>query len=114
MAIMQVGRAVSDRRLLLSVSVDFINAWNVDILQKATDQCTNDSGRIEDCGVLETHDLNTAAYTDSPTCRKTTSVNELVTGNLEKLPGNNPIQKGPDNAAMHEDPDPPSTFSRRE
>jgi len=31
---------------------DFISGWDVDVLQRAADECTADSGVIEECGPL--------------------------------------------------------------
>ncbi|GJN94687.1 hypothetical protein Rhopal_007778-T1 [Rhodotorula paludigena] len=61
---------------------DFQNGWNVDVLQQAADICTNDSGVIEECPVLELYDRATEGY-----CRK------VVLGNLDSLPGCNPVTK---------------------
>ncbi|BGP52305.1 hypothetical protein JCM10450v2_008276 [Rhodotorula kratochvilovae] len=61
---------------------DFLNGWNVEILQKAMDTCTSDSGVIEECKVLELYDR--AVDGD---CRK------VVLGTLKTLPGCNPITK---------------------
>merc|ERR1712230_255891 len=33
---------------------DFINGWDVDVLQKATDECTSNSGNVEDCPLRST------------------------------------------------------------
>ena len=33
-------------------AADFTNGWDVGVLQRALDQCTNNSGNIEDCSVL--------------------------------------------------------------
>lgn len=35
---------------------DFLNGWDVDVLQQAIRTCTNDSGRVEDCPVLDLYD----------------------------------------------------------
>ncbi|GAA5911357.1 hypothetical protein JCM5296_007334 [Sporobolomyces johnsonii] len=65
---------------------DFLNGWDVPTLQKAVEVCTADSGVIEDCPVLELYNR-----TESGNCFKTPDVNEIVMGNVESLPGCNPI-----------------------
>ncbi|KAI6806951.1 WSC-domain-containing protein, partial [Hortaea werneckii] len=73
---------------------DFVNGWDVDVLQKAVDECTNDSGRLEDCpvfGELFTND-------ECQACRLPQSVDEELTGNLTSLPGCNPPTDGPEYA----------------
>ncbi|KPV72855.1 uncharacterized protein RHOBADRAFT_55528 [Rhodotorula graminis WP1] len=67
---------------------DFQNGWDVPILQRAMDECTSDSGVIEECKVLELYDRAV-----EPACRKTPDVNEVVLGTLKKLPGCNPVTK---------------------
>ena len=32
---------------------DFLNGWDVELLQSAVDECISDSGDVEDCGVFE-------------------------------------------------------------
>ncbi|KAI7553806.1 WSC-domain-containing protein [Hortaea werneckii] len=73
---------------------DFINGWEIDVLQKAVDECTNDSGRLEDCPVFG------ELFTDEEcqACRLPTSVDEKITGNLTSLPGCNPPTDGPEYA----------------
>lgn len=118
MAITEVGssrkrKAFAGSLTICKCGADMINGWDVDILQRAVNQCTNDSGNIEDCDVLDLQELNTEPYTDSPVCRKSHSVDEVVTGVLAALPGNNPIQSGPDDAQMSSDENPPDTFKNR-
>ncbi|GAA5933834.1 DUF1996 and WSC domain-containing protein [Sporobolomyces koalae] len=67
---------------------DFLNGWDVPILQKAIDTCDSPtSGNIEECKVLELFDRKKDGYVYS----QTPDVNEAVLGNLQKLPGCNPI-----------------------
>jgi hypothetical protein len=72
---------------------DFLNGWDVDVLQKATDTCNNDSGLITDCPVFEFF-----SNAESQACVIAPSINEAVTGELEKLPGCNPVTYGPGEA----------------
>ncbi|BGP31993.1 hypothetical protein JCM10296v2_003772 [Rhodotorula toruloides] len=66
---------------------DFMNGWDRDVLQKAVDTCTADSGVIEECPVFELYD-----YKDGKNrCWQTPSVNEQVLGTLPALPGCNPL-----------------------
>ncbi|KAH7107425.1 WSC-domain-containing protein [Auriculariales sp. MPI-PUGE-AT-0066] len=72
---------------------DFSNGWDVDILQKSVDECNNNSGRVEDCPVLE---LRTDDEMNN--CALVSRVNEKIDGALDALPGCNPITVGPENA----------------
>ena len=76
---------------------DFLNGWDVPTLQKATDTCNNDSGLITDCPVF---DFFTSAQ--SSACVLAPTINEAVTGELEKLPGCNPVSYGPGRAPYSE------------
>jgi hypothetical protein len=73
---------------------DFINGWDVDVLQNAIDTCTDDSGQVEECAAvtLFTHDEQTA-------CRIPVTVAEKVDGTLTKLPGCNDVTYGPARAS---------------
>ncbi|RMY71810.1 hypothetical protein D0863_04914 [Hortaea werneckii] len=66
---------------------DFVNGWEVDVLQDAVDNCLSDSGNIADCPVFA-NDL----FTDEEcqACRLPTQIDEQTTGNLTSLPGCNP------------------------
>lgn len=73
---------------------DFLNGWDIDVLRKASSECTNDSGNLEDCpvfGELYTND-------ECQACKIPPSVDEQVTGNLMSLPGCNPPSDGPEYA----------------
>ncbi|KAH8203824.1 hypothetical protein TruAng_002001 [Truncatella angustata] len=77
---------------------DFLNGWDVDVLQKAITVCTDDSGAIEKCGVF---DLRTDE--DMAACKVLPRVKEDVAdGVLAALPGCNPIQAGPEEAALYQ------------
>lgn len=72
---------------------DFVNGWDVSVLQEAVDTCNDDSGLITDCAVFE-------FFTDeqSQACIVPTQVDEQVYGYLDALPGCNPVQAGPEEA----------------
>jgi Domain of unknown function (DUF1996)/WSC domain len=69
---------------------DFLNGWDVDHLQKAIDECTNNSGRVEDCPVFTLTPDNVAEG-----CKIPPSIDEQTSGTLDALPGCNPVQAGP-------------------
>ena len=69
---------------------DFVNGWDVDVLDKAVQTCNANSGVVEDCGVL---DLYTNEEMDN--CVIPPSVAEEIEGWLPALPGCNPVQSGP-------------------
>ncbi|KAH8146720.1 uncharacterized protein LAJ45_09094 [Morchella importuna] len=72
---------------------DFMNAWDVDILQKAIDKCTSLSGVIEECYVFD-------LYTEDEMhqCTIKPSINEDVEGPLAAIPGCNAVTYGPEDA----------------
>lgn len=74
---------------------DFVNGWHHKTLQKAIDECLNNSGRIEDC-----HVFNDDLFTNDQqqACRIPPSINEATTGTLSALPGCNTPTTGPDYA----------------
>ncbi|EON62954.1 hypothetical protein W97_02180 [Coniosporium apollinis CBS 100218] len=76
---------------------DFINAWDIDFLQRAVDTCTNPSGRIEDCPLFTIQDdsVSTSCKFDMPKKLK----DEDCAGPGDGLCGNVPIQSGPDYAS---------------
>lgn len=72
---------------------DFFNGWDVDVLQKAVDTCTDDSGQVEKCGAV-------TMFTNEEcnSCKLPVMVNEAVDGDLAALPGCNPVSYGPERA----------------
>lgn len=70
---------------------DFINGWDVDVLQEAIDTCTNDSGLLSDCPVFDFFTTQ-----ESQQCIVPPQIDEAVTGILDALPGCNPVQSGPE------------------
>jgi uncharacterized protein DUF1996/WSC domain-containing protein len=85
---------------------DFLNGWDVDILQKAVTNCTDASGDIELCKVLDLFDEETMR-----SCWVPSGVDEVVSGTLDKLPGCNPVQNGPANAVQGSGCGAPTTIS---
>jgi len=78
---------------------DFLNGWDVPILQQAMDTCTDMSGVIEQCSVFTSKNLlQTPA--EQAKCVLTAPTKEDYTGALPQLPGCNPIQAGPADAVM--------------
>ena len=69
---------------------DFVMGWEEQHLQDAVDQCTNLSGRVEDCPVF---DLIPDSQAEG--CMIEPKVNEVVSGTLAALPGCNPVRAGP-------------------
>ncbi|KAF6839010.1 wsc domain-containing protein [Colletotrichum plurivorum] len=72
---------------------DFLNGWDVDVLQTAILKCTDNSGNIEKCDVFSFFDDETRKG-----CRVPAKVDEQVFGKLDALPGCNTVQPGPENA----------------
>lgn len=85
---------------------DFVNGWDVDVLQRAVTECTNNSGNIEDCSHL---DLFTDEFTNG--CKIPTSIDEQVFGTMSALPGCNPSTGLGPNAVMSTGCGAPTTFS---
>ncbi|KZV88119.1 WSC-domain-containing protein [Exidia glandulosa HHB12029] len=79
---------------------DFINGWDVDVLQSAADQCLNGSGVIEDCHLLELRDPD-----EMEDCMLPQRVPDTIDGYVDRLPGCNDVTSGPDDAQMQ----PPSS-----
>jgi len=65
---------------------DFVNGWDIDVLDNAIKTCTSDSGVVEDCGAFE--------FTDNSLmdgCYVPSMIDEPTTGWLDALPGCNPV-----------------------
>ncbi|KAH7079756.1 hypothetical protein FB567DRAFT_533286 [Paraphoma chrysanthemicola] len=78
---------------------DFINGWNIDVLQSAVNDCTNPSGRVEDCihfqPSLQTEaEQATCKIQDMPSALK----KDDCAGPAKGLCGNVPVQYGPEYA----------------
>ncbi|KAI9813477.1 MAG: hypothetical protein M1827_004153 [Pycnora praestabilis] len=88
---------------------DFVNGWDVPTLQQAVNQCTSDSGNLEDCPVFTLTSDNAATG-----CIIPPSINEQVSGVLTALPGCNPIQSGPGEAVSKSGCGAPTTVGQAE
>ncbi|GAW01318.1 wsc domain-containing protein [Lentinula edodes] len=78
---------------------DFYNGWESGVLQNVLDKCACTSAGFGDatcCGDLGVFTLDT-----SGTCAITSIVDEQVLGTVDQLPGNNPVQYGPEDAIIH-------------
>ncbi|KAF9522948.1 hypothetical protein CPB83DRAFT_863689 [Crepidotus variabilis] len=75
---------------------DYVFGWEGDSLKKAMDTCTGGTGIPWDCPVLSLQDVETMNQ-----CRQGEKVPEVVEGQyIDKLPGCNPIQVGPNPATL--------------
>ncbi|KIW14365.1 hypothetical protein PV08_07147 [Exophiala spinifera] len=83
---------------------DFIMGWDPDLLQRAVDTCTNDSGRVEDCP-----EFKLIPDSQAEGCRIASKVDEPVSGLLDALPGCNAVQQGPEPAKPQTDCGAPTT-----
>ncbi|KAH8147591.1 uncharacterized protein LAJ45_08419 [Morchella importuna] len=77
---------------------DFVNGWNVDVLQSAIDDCNSESGVIEECPHFKYFDT-----VKVQNCYIPPRIDEPTEGLLQKLPGCNPVQEGPENATPQTD-----------
>lgn len=77
-----------------------MNGWNIDTLRSAVNECTNPSGRVEDCAIF-TPSLQTEA--EQATCKiqdvPSTLKKDNCAGPAAGLCGNVPVQYGPEYAA---------------
>ncbi|GAA5843512.1 hypothetical protein JCM3766R1_004355 [Sporobolomyces carnicolor] len=84
---------------------DFLNGWDIDVLQQAIDECTSDSGVIDECKVF---DLTDYSKSTGDSCVQSQAVQESTLGTLDALPGCNPIDYGPGDVTVCNEPSPPS------
>lgn len=76
-----------------------MNGWDIDVLQTAIDQCTNDSGRLEDCVTSDNKPVfDFFTNEECQACKLPTLVDEQIDGTLDQLPGCNPLTYGPERA----------------
>lgn len=69
---------------------DFVNGWEIPLLQEAINTCTADSGQVEDCAAFELRPDRQAEG-----CTIPGQVDEEVFGTLTSLPGCNAVVDGP-------------------
>ncbi|KAF2805077.1 WSC-domain-containing protein [Mytilinidion resinicola] len=72
---------------------DFVNGWDVDVLQNAATHCNANSGKISDCAYLTTYTI-----AKNHACRLPPIVDVVVDGWVDALPGYNPVTYGPEPA----------------
>ncbi|KAF2867803.1 hypothetical protein BDV95DRAFT_502105 [Massariosphaeria phaeospora] len=77
---------------------DFVNGWDVDVLQKAVDTCTDNSGQVEKCGAVTMFTPD-----ECKACKIPSVIDEPVDGILKALAGCNKISAGPEYAAPPKD-----------
>jgi hypothetical protein len=73
---------------------DVINGWETTTLKQAISQCTHKDGTVEFCTPFSLQSTTQDSAPYAPLCRRTPTVNEVVTGLLPKLPGCNPVTPG--------------------
>ena len=69
---------------------DFVNGWDVDVLQSAVTNCNDASGDMTLCPYFDYF-----TNTECANCKLPTYVQEDIYGPLDALPGCNPVQSGP-------------------
>lgn len=75
---------------------DFINGWNIDTLQAAVNDCTNPSGRTEDCLHFQKHLQSEPTMAQCKMEAKPKILaNDNCVGPADGLCGNVPVQYGP-------------------
>jgi hypothetical protein len=73
---------------------DFLNGWDINVLQSAIDTCTDASGSVSKCAAVTQY---TGA--ENQACQIPTTISEPVSGSLAKLPGCNDVTYGPERAS---------------
>ncbi|GAA5887634.1 hypothetical protein JCM16303_001455 [Sporobolomyces ruberrimus] len=91
-----------------SLHGDFLNGWDVDILQKAVTECTAESGVIEECPVFDFSDWDIEHTPEEMSCVQSPGIKEPVLGTLDALPGCNPVEYGPGDVTVCNEENPPS------
>ncbi|KAL6708576.1 hypothetical protein ACN47E_002557 [Coniothyrium glycines] len=76
---------------------DFLNGWDIAVLQRAIDLCGDGIARPEECPAVTMFTRE-----QSSACKLPASVTENVKGRLAKLPGCNPVTYGPDRAVRQQ------------
>lgn len=73
---------------------DFLNGWEPQALERAINECTTNSGVIEDCASI----IELYSNEEMDDCRNPAQVDEVIDGWLDSLPGCNTVQFGPERA----------------
>jgi len=82
---------------------DFQNGWDTNSLQNAIDKCNNGSDKTG-YGVTEACSFFTITNsTIADQCKQPPGVDEKIDGQLQQLPGCNPIQPGPQDSILYSD-----------
>jgi len=89
---------------------DFLNGWDVPTLQKAVDECNDNSGDVKKCGAFEF-----VTDREAQDCMLMPAIKEQTTGWLKALPGCNPVS-GPSTTDYVPKPctGVPTTFGERQ
>jgi hypothetical protein len=94
-----------------SAHADFQNGWDTQALQNAIDKCNNGDDQTG-YGITSACSYFTLANaTIANQCKQPPPVDEKVDGQLQYLPGCNPIQPGPQDANIYTDLSCPSRAS---
>ncbi|KAK8040818.1 hypothetical protein PG994_013825 [Apiospora phragmitis] len=83
---------------------DFINGWKSDFLQDVIGNCTNPSGEVSDCHLLtlqSEQEQNQCKIKPPMAIAKENVLGGAVGNVLKALPGNVPIQAGPESATPY-------------
>ncbi|KAF9043060.1 hypothetical protein BJ165DRAFT_219234 [Panaeolus papilionaceus] len=82
---------------------DFQNGWNVEALQNAIDKCNNPNDPTGQGDTSACQFLTVLPADNGHQCKINSTVNEPITGELDRLPGCNPLQMGPNDATIYSD-----------
>jgi hypothetical protein len=83
---------------------DFINGWDKGVLQNAVDKCHCNPYGDATCCV----DQGIFHMDHGKNCRITKAIDEITTGTIPKLPGNNPVQPEGQRAVLYTDSSTPN------
>jgi hypothetical protein len=85
---------------------DFVNGWDIPVLEESLAKCGGGFEHVEQCKVL-----TFIPSQERDKCRVSPRVNEEIDGWLPQLPGCNPVQYGPGDAVMPPNCGAPTTLS---
>jgi len=89
----------------------FQNGWDTQALQNSIDKCNNGNDQTGNGITDACAYLTLANATVANQCKQPPAVDEKIDGQLQYLPGCNPIQPGPENATIYSDLSCPSRAS---